>query len=65
MEIVDLISNVGFPIACVIGLAVYVRELNTQHREEVNSLREAIENNTLVISKLCAKLDINVKEGEN
>ena len=40
MDIVNLISNVGFPISCVIGLAIYVRELNTQHREEVNSLRE-------------------------
>lgn len=64
MDIVSMISNLGFPIACVIGLALYVRELTSQHKNEVDELRTAIENNTLVISKLCDKLDISVKEGD-
>jgi hypothetical protein len=64
MEIVDIISNVGFPIACVIGLAYYVREINNQHKTEVDDLRTAIENNTLVITKLIDRLDLEMKGGE-
>lgn len=52
MDIVDLISNLGFPIACVIGLGYYVRELTNQHREEVKELSKAIDNNTLIITKM-------------
>lgn len=61
MEIVEVISNVGFPIACVIALAYYVREINTQHKTEVDNLRTAIENNTLVITKLIDRLDLDMK----
>lgn len=52
MEIVDLIQNLGFPIACVVCLGLYVRELTNQHREEIKELSTAIENNTLIITKL-------------
>lgn len=51
-----LISNVGFPIAAVIALAYYVKELTKQHKNEVDELRTAIENNTLVITKLYERL---------
>lgn len=64
MEIVEVISNVGFPIACVIALAYYVREINTQHKTEVDNLRTAIENNTLVITKLIDRLDLDMKGDE-
>ena len=52
MDIVDLISNLGFPFTCVIGLGYYVRELTNQHREEVKELSKAIDNNTLIITKM-------------
>lgn len=52
MEIVDIIQNLGFPIACVVGLGLYVRELTKQHKEEVKELSTAIENNTLIITKM-------------
>jgi hypothetical protein len=64
MDIVEVISNVGFPIACVIALAYYVREINNQHKTEVDDLRTAIENNTLVITKLIDRLDLDMKGGE-
>ena len=51
-----LISNVGFPIAAGIALAYYVKELTKQHKDEVGELRTAIENNTLVITKLYERL---------
>jgi hypothetical protein len=65
MDITQIVSNLGFPIAITLYLLYYVKELNNQHREEVNELRTAIENNTLIVTKLCDKLDIDVqKNGE-
>ena len=52
MDITEIISNLGFPIACVVGLGYYVRELTNQHREEVKELSKAIDNNTLIITKM-------------
>lgn len=52
MEVVNLIQNLGFPIACVVGLGLYVRELTNQHKQEIKELSTAIENNTLIITKL-------------
>lgn len=65
MDITQIVSNLGFPIAITLYLLYYVKELNDQHREEVNELRTAIENNTLIVTKLCDRLDIDVqKKGE-
>ena len=38
-EIVTLVKTTGFPIACVICLAMYIRELNKTHKEEINAKR--------------------------
>lgn len=64
MDIVELISNVGFPIACVIAMGYYVKDLTREHKEEVEQLRGAIENNTLIITKLYERLvqDLNGEE---
>lgn len=64
MDITQIVSNLGFPIAITLYLLYYVKELNDQHREEVNELRTAIENNTLIVTKLCDRLDIDVQKGE-
>ena len=52
MEIVEIIQTLGFPIACVVGLGFYVRELTNDHKNEVKELSKAIDNNTLIITKL-------------
>ena len=39
-----------------------ISELNTLHREETESLKDALNNNTLALQKLCDKLD---KESDN
>lgn len=51
-DIVSLISNVGFPIACVICMGMYI---NTTVKE----LSKTIADNTLVIEKLLTKLNID------
>jgi len=43
MDFTTLIANVGFPIACVIGLAWYVKYVTDKHEKEINNLRESFE----------------------
>lgn len=70
--ILTIISTVGFPIACCIALAWYVAretklqreetlQLNQQHTNEMlafkDEIKEALNNNTLALTKLCERLD--------
>lgn len=55
-SIVQVVSNVGFPIAMSILLMFYMRENDQKHDEQVKNLREAIENNTIVMNKLIDKI---------
>ena len=48
----DLIQNCGFPIACVLGLGYYVKYLTDTHKKEIETLRQALDNNTQIITKL-------------
>lgn len=66
-SITQMITNVGFPIVCVIAMGWYVKDtndkhrnevqqLNNQHQEEMKQVTEALNNNTLALQKLCDKL---------
>ena len=72
--IASLVSSIGFPIVCCGILMYYVKytrdkdsekisEIEAQHQEETNKLTEALNNNTVVIQRLCDYLakgeDIN------
>lgn len=63
MDILTIIQSIGFPAACVIGMAWYVKYITDQHREDRNSadnrhreevteITRALNNNTLAIQKL-------------
>ena len=54
----NIITNVGFPIACCLAMGLYIRELVKQHEEETSKFAEALNKNTLVIQKLCDKMDL-------
>lgn len=69
---IQLVSSLGFPIFACIYMAVYVKEqtkanredvkeLNAQHSKEMNAfkdeIKEALNNNTVALTKLCDKLD--------
>lgn len=51
-EIVTAVSTVGFPIVMCGSLFWYIVQTNKDHKEEVNKLRDALENNTLAINKI-------------
>lgn len=67
-DILTAIQTVGFPIVCCVILGYYVKYLtdknkeeidriNEQHREEMSSLAEALNNNTLALTRLCEKME--------
>ena len=60
--IVTLVTNLGFPIAVCIMMAMYIRELTNKHQSETKEFVEALNKNTLVLQKLCDKLDIEREE---
>lgn len=73
-EIVTLISTVGFPIAMCVAMAFYVKYINDQNNtkmQEVNQLHynemvkmvEAIDNNTMALTKLSERMDKNAIGG--
>lgn len=66
--VLQAITTVGFPIVCCGVLMYYVkynRDKNTEmmadimarHSEEVNTMSASLNENTLVLQKLCDKLD--------
>ena len=55
-NIIQIISTVGFPIVACGALAWYVVQISNQHREESNSLREAINKLELAITTLIERI---------
>lgn len=71
MDWLQIVSTLGFPIACCIAMAWYVKyitdqnntevsKLNEQHKTEMlaykDEIKDAINNNTIVMQKLCDSL---------
>ena len=66
-EILTAVTTVGFPIVCCGAMMYYVKyttdkhreeieTLNTQHRDEMKEVTNAVNNNTLALQKLCDKM---------
>ena len=69
--ITTLISSFGFPICACLDMGYYINKINNEHRDEVivlnrehseemNNLKDTINNNTLALEKLITV--INSKE---
>lgn len=52
-----IIGSLGFPIVCCIGMFYFLIKTAQQHKEEIDKLSEAVNNNTNVISQLIARID--------
>lgn len=50
--ITQLIGNMGFPIACVIAMFYFWNKEREDHKAEMQKMTDAINNNTLALSKL-------------
>lgn len=66
--IVQIVQSVGFPIAMCVAMGAYVKytedksreervEMQTQHSEEMDSVKTALNNNTLALQELVDKLN--------
>lgn len=52
MDVVTIISSLGFPIAACVAMAMYISKRDTKHEQEVDKLRQSIDNNTKVMTEL-------------
>lgn len=66
-EVVSIISAVGFPIVAAVACGMFVKwqyeqnakqvdEMRKEHKEEVQKMTEALNNNTLALQKLIDKI---------
>lgn len=62
MEWVDVVQSVGFPIVACYALWKSNEKAAETHKAETDELRKAIENNTLVMTKLCERLKLDTSE---
>lgn len=55
--ITQLIGSIGFPIVACVALFTQMNKQTQQHKEEMDEMRKSIDNNTLALTKLLAKLN--------
>lgn len=55
--VIQFIQGVGFPIACVLIMFQQMDKEREAHREEVEKVTEALNNNTLILTELKQKLE--------
>lgn len=56
--ILQAITTVGFPIVMCLCLAWYCMKLNDTHKVETDKFASALNNNTIILQKLCDILNI-------
>lgn len=61
-EIITAISTVGFPCVCTLILMYIVYKMNENHKIEMDDVKEAINNNTIALTKLLDKLERDKNE---
>lgn len=66
--VIASIGSLGFPIIACIGMAMFfnkvndnyrndIKEMNASHRQEMDKITEAVNNNTMVIQKLLDRME--------
>ena len=67
MDVVQIISSLGFPIAACVFVAIYVMRMTDNYRQDIKDMQSnhkaEIDKLTRAIDKLCDKLDEFLKGG--
>lgn len=63
-EIITAISTVGFPIVACIALFWMNEKQDRRHEEEVKQLNEAVNNNTVALTKLTTLIEVHKEEAD-
>lgn len=53
----DLVSNLGFPIVVCVAMFWYINKTEERHKEEVDTLRQALDANTQAVTQLVEHLN--------
>lgn len=61
MDITQAIGTLGFPIAACMACGWYIVKVQQKHDDTIAKLADIINNNTLAITKLSEKIDIEKK----
>lgn len=56
--VTNLVSNVGFPIACVVAMFYMQNKEREAHKSEIEAWVEALNRNTAVMQKVLDKLGV-------
>lgn len=62
-EVATIFNQFAFPIACCVYLFYIVHEQSKTHKEEIDELKDAVNNNTLTMQKLIDRLEVGVYDG--
>lgn len=57
-SITQIVSTVGFPITMCVALLWYIKDLTDKHKQETEQFTEALNNNTIVLQKLCDTIGV-------
>lgn len=71
-EVLTAISTIGFPIVACCAIAYFfakvnnnyrndIKEINAEHKKEIDAMTTAINNNTMVLQKLVDRMDGDTK----
>lgn len=56
ISIVDLFSNLAVPVACLVAMFYLWDKERTDHKEEMERITQALENNTIVMTQIRDRL---------
>lgn len=56
-DIINVVSTVGFPIVCCGACFWYINKSGVEHKQEMDKMSEAINNNTIIMQKLLSHLE--------
>lgn len=60
--IMQVISTTGFPIAICLVLLWFIKDILEKHKDETNKFTESLNNNTLVLQRVCDMLSVKRDE---
>lgn len=59
--IIQAVQTVGFPIVMVLLMGWYINKKDISHKEEIEALRETIDSNTKILTKLEALMQLIIE----
>ena len=63
--ITSMIGSLGFPIVMCIIMIKLIFTMEESHKEEIDALKESLNNNTNVLTRLETMLNIYMKDNED